>query len=327
MSLGFSVGEFLKLGKLAWELYQACFNAPEVFKSAADQCFGIHAAIERTQRSLYELNSNYDHDHQDREVYVNLSIMTTNCRHTLSRLEKILKQYKGLGTSGHNFWDTTRFALKGTKEDLAEIRSELTSHLAAISLFLQSVHYQRLEGIVLGRSEQTQSRPHVTHSDEDEARYLQLPGFSASLDNALQAKKKRLLDNYPLDQEWRGKIRLLTAAEQSSRSALNPDTPYSREEQWLSVLPEGWQRVWLNAVEYQYRYTFRPRSHISSRAYNALVPFETFIEVNLDDLLPGWEEKRNKYGSRHYFQPSTGKTQLTKPSLRLQDLPNNHFIG
>ena len=327
MSLGFSVGEFFKLGKQVWKLYQACFNAPEVFKSAADQCFGIHAAIEQTERVLYKLNSNYDHDHQDRDVYVKLSIMTSNFRRTLSRLERILKKYKGLGTSGHNFRDTTRFALRGTKEDLAQIQSELVSHMAAISLFLQSIDCQGVEATVPGRSERTQSRPHVAHIEVDEAQYSQLPGFPASLENALQAKKRKLLHNHPLDQEWRGKIRLLTAAEQSSCPALNPDTPYSHQEQSLSVLPEGWQRVWLNAVEYQYRYIFRPRSHISSRAYNALVPFETFVEVDLDDLLPGWEEKKNEHGLKHYFQPSTGKAQLTKPSLMLQDLSNNHFIG
>ncbi|KAG8529739.1 uncharacterized protein KY384_005220 [Bacidia gigantensis] len=331
MTLGFSVGEFLKLGKETWKLYQACFNAPEVFSSAADQCFGIHAAIEQTQRYLYKLNTNYDHDHQDREIYVKLAMMTANCRRTLSRLEKILKKSKGIGASGHNVWDTTMFALRGTKEDLAEIRSELSSHMAAISLFLQSVHYQRDEGTPMkglpGKSEEIQARPSNFQSDGHGTQSPHVPYSSASLNSALQARKKILQESFSLDQDWRNQIRLLTAAEQSSRVAMNSDATYSGEEEWLSKLPEGWQRIWLNAVEYQYRYLFRPRSHIASRAYNALVPFETFVELNLENLPPGWVEKTNKFGSKHYFQPSTGNIQLIRPTGRFEELSSGHFVG
>ena len=324
MSFGTSVGEFVKLGKKAWDLYQACFNAPEVFRSAAQQCFGIHAAIEQTQRSLFELDSN-DNQH-DHKVYVKLSMMTSNCRHTLTRLEQVLKKYKGLGTSGHNLWDTTRFALGGAKDELAEIRSELGTHLTAISLFLQNIHYDRLQSS-LRRSESARLPASVVDRNQKETWYLQLPAFPSSLQTALRTKKKTLLDRHPLKQEWCDSIVPLTAAEQSSRPSLDPDIYYSLDEQWLSVLPEGWQRVWLNAVNYQYRYVFRPKSQISSRAYDRIAPFETLIQVEVDDLPPGWERSTNANGVTHYFHQSTGKSQLRQPLLEVQDLSEEHIVG
>ena len=323
MSVGTSVGEFLRLGKKAWDLYKACFDAPDVFKSAAQQCFSIHAAIEQTQHSLYELNSNYDHKNQDREVYVKLSLMTANCRHTLLRLEQILASYKKLGTSGHNIWDTARFALGGVKKDLAEIRSELGSHLAAISLFLQNVHYERIEG-ALGKLQRAQSASKAAPSGSDKT---QLPGFALSLERALRTKRLKLLAETGSDQDWHARILPLTAAEQSKHPTIDPDTPYTQREQWLSTLPEGWQKVWINAIEYQYRYVLRPKSHVSSRPYNGLVPFDTFIEVELDDLLPGWQESTKTNGSTHYYEPSSGRSQLQKPSMRIQDLSDKHVVG
>ena len=324
MSFGTSVGEFVKLGKKAWDLYQACFNAPEVFRSAAQQCFGIHAAIEQTQRSLFELDSN-DKD-RDHEVYVKLSIMTSNCHHTLTRLEKVLRKYKGLGTSGHNLWDTTRFALGGVKDELAEIRSELGTHLTAISLFLQNIHYDRLQS-ALRRSESARLSASVADRNQKETWYLQVPAFPSSLQAALRMKKKTLLDRHSLTQDWGDSIVPLTAAEQSTRPSLDPEISYSLDEQWLSVLPEGWQRVWLNAVDYQYRYVFRPKLQISSRAYDRIAPFETLIQVEVDELPPGWERSTNVNGVTHYFQQSTGKTQLGQPLLKVQDLSEEHIVG
>ena len=147
------------------------------------------------------------------------------------------------------------------------------------------------------------------------------------METALRTKKKTLLDRHSLNQDWGNSIVPLTAAEQSTRPSLDPEIIYSLDEQWLSVLPEGWQRVWLNAVDYQYRYVFRPKSQISSRAYDRVAPFKTMIQVEVDDLPPGWERKTYANGVTHYFQQSSGKTQLRQPLLEVQDLSEEHIVG
>ena len=319
MSFGTSLGDLVKLGKVAWSLYEACTNASSKYDSTARHFLDVYIAIEQSQRYLQ--SHEFKEDHQSHEDQAKFSLLIANCRDTLGRLERILSKYKSFGTSTPNLWDHARFALKLlTKDDLADIRSELSLRLSAIQLFLQNVQYQSLAA-KLDRNRQAMKPT----ADVDNVEHL--PGLKDSLAKALANKRKTLEDRQLLDNDWRSFISLLDAAEQSSLKLDAPVFHYTENDVWLSSLPEGWQRVTLNKMEYQYRYVFQKGRHVHSQPYNFQAPFGTSLDVELDVLPPGWEEVERVGGPRHFFQRATGLSQLKKPSVKVSDCSKDHIVG
>lgn len=127
--------------------------------------------------------------------------------------------------------------------------------------------------------------------------------------------------------EWHGAIELLNAAESCSSRLPEPEIRYSASDEWLSRLPDGWQRMRVNEMEYRYCYLFRKGRSIRSRPYTEQALFDINVEVELDLLPPGWEEVKSRSGSVHYFQPSTGLTQFNKPSVQVSDRSKDHIVG
>ena len=322
MSFGFSVGDFLALGGQAWALYQACSSASEVFDSTARQCLDIYIVIGQTKQSIDNPRSQVDRTSY--EAHVKLSVITSNCRTTLNNLEKILNRYKSLGTSTPTMWDTARFALRMfAKSDLAEVRSQLTLHVVTILGFLHSIQNERIE-----RKLDMVIRHPPSHSFGAAAQTPNQNSTSIeSLSKALNQKKKVLEDRIFQNKGWRGKIFTFNAAEQAASSLASPSFRYSKNDEYLSLLPEGWQRVWLNKDEYQYQYLLQSGKEIRSRPYNYRAPFDTTVDVELGDLSTDWKATKHANGHTHYFEPATGVAQLKIPLVKVTDVSEKHVVG
>ncbi|KAL8827265.1 MAG: hypothetical protein Q9170_007080 [Blastenia crenularia] len=294
----------------------------------ARHCLDLYITIGQTKRSLQQV-PNLKLNQNDRRAHTELSILTTNCMSTLKRLERMLGKYKSLATSHPTFLDTVKFALNpSNKEDLADIRSSLNLHLAAIGVFLQNVNHQKMEGKLdaIQQANETSIAQGLQDGRPARETNMHLSGLQDSLPKAIAEKSKKIRDKHSLT-EWHGAINFLTAAESCKEPMPEPSIQYSESDERLNLLPEGWQRVHLNDTEYRYCYLFRKNKQISTRLYNKRAPFDLNVDVELDVLPPGWEEVITKTGSTHYFQPSTGCTQLRKPSVQVCDRSEEHIIG
>lgn len=187
MSLGYSISDLIRLGKKAWELYDACSNASEVFESMAKHCLDIWIAIGHTERSLQQ--TPYSKlDQNDQKAQIELSLLTANCMSTLRRLERMLSKYPSLASANPSVWDTARFALNpSTKDDMADVRSSLTLHVAAIGVVLQNVYHKKIESKMDRISEaQESSLGHgIRNGRPDGEINVILPGLQDSLSKAL----------------------------------------------------------------------------------------------------------------------------------------------
>jgi hypothetical protein len=101
---------------------------------------------------------------------------------------------------------------------------------------------------------------------------------------------------------------------------------YSKRDERLSLLPEGWRRVMTNETTYQYQYLLSPKI-ISSRPYDIKEPFPTKLDVELSSLPLGWVESSSFSRGRYYIHSKTGAIQFSKPSIRVQISSVDHYVG
>ena len=340
MSLGYSVSDLVKLGQYAYSLYQACDSSSDVFQETAHQCLSIYIAVGQTQREL--LHPNFSQGQDNYEAHVKLSALTTNCRATLNRLERILGRYKSLGTSMPRTWDTMRFAVRLlAKADLGDIRSQLILHLVALNVFLTTIKNdtlgrieRRLSDIAanvalmsMTSGEQISGATISPGSSASQSKAQSLPPYTqTSLHKAMKTKAEELQNILNSNPELSASVSLLSATQQTQLALSLPSYHYSKSEEWLSGLPEGWQRIMVNANAYQYKYLLSSKN-IRSRTYDLASPFETTLAVELDTLPLGWVENAKNPRRVHYYRPATGDTQFQRPLMDVTCHDESHIVG
>jgi len=352
MSFGYAVTDFVQLGNYAFKLFQACDVATETFQELAQQCLGIYIAVGQTLRSLPDPKLSV----QNYEDHVKLSAITTGCRTTLRQLERVMAKYPSLASPSPTAWDTLTFGLRLlVKNDLSDMRSKLTFHLVALSVFMAGTHGNKLDTVatrldrlpdsrallrtlsqqpepqgpgmapdysqsshsqdvprtVLDESTNQTSRADYTIEALKEAMAIRRAGLQATLHESVDL------------QPW---FYLLTATQQDMLTLPLPTFRYTKRDERLSRLPEGWQRVMMSETTYKYQYLLAPKS-ISSRLYNMNNPFSTTLNVELSSLPQGWVESSSLSRGPYYIRPGSGNIQFTKPSTQVQAISPDHFVG
>jgi hypothetical protein len=127
MSSGFSVGDMIALGVLAWDTYNACKAAPEAFGNISSELESLCAVIEQAEL-LCEEKSFLERQQKP------LAIVLKGCRKVLMDLQVLVGNYKKLGKSR---WTWERVAFD--KEEVKEIRARLTSNVVMLAAFIRSV--------------------------------------------------------------------------------------------------------------------------------------------------------------------------------------------
>lgn len=361
MSFDFAAGDIFKLGQAAFALFEACNNASDVFQETAEQCLSIYIAIGQTQKEFCSSDSKLDPSHY--AAHVELSALTTNCRSTLARLEQVIGRYKSLATPAPTIWDTMRFAIRQLiNDELAEIRSKLTIHLLSLNLFLARVQgdmfdviVRKLDGMTGNLSPALPDLAAINHADNTiphhQLSFLkdvgtgtpasqsrlrssnQAPGQQnedritvESLHEAFKVKKEKLESLLKSTDDFQESLALMTAAEQEKPLLPPQEYHYSKTDERLSQLPEGWQRIKLNEQDYQYRYLFHAKD-IRTRTYNSAKPFDVTIDVESRSLPEGWRESATDKRGSHYVHEKTGTSQFNRPIVSLSNLSENHFVG
>ncbi|MCJ1398405.1 hypothetical protein MMC11_001603 [Xylographa trunciseda] len=137
MSFGFSVGDFVAVPTLAWQLYKACKDSSDDFKDVADAVASMHIVLKETAE--YISSSSLDQAQQGR-----LNTVGEGCRNVLRDLEALLEKYKSLGTQSQRTWDRMRWGL----EDVTNLKVRLqnsTAMLTALNTAITNSSQARVE--------------------------------------------------------------------------------------------------------------------------------------------------------------------------------------
>ena len=140
-NFGVSIGDFVTLGTLAWNLYRFCKTASAEFEEVAREVISLHTAIKELEddagrpRSLLKEASISKKQELDQLV--------KNTKSVLQQLDKLVTKYQSLSTKHRKKWDIFKFGQEG----LMEIRSKIVFHTSAINLFLTSLSTDSLSRI------------------------------------------------------------------------------------------------------------------------------------------------------------------------------------
>ena len=126
MSFGYSVGDFIGLGQLAWQVYKSCKDAPGSFKNISSEVLSLHAVLKEVEETLSGCSLS-------QAKRANLVKITSGCQDTLRDLQSLVNKYESLGTQTKRTWDRMRWH----SNDIAELRARLTSNTVMLTAFLR----------------------------------------------------------------------------------------------------------------------------------------------------------------------------------------------
>lgn len=146
MSFGFSVGDFVAVGKVVLQLYNACRNAPREFQEISGELSSIHTVLSGLAEQAKDPTSLLLRRGGDRSLEW-ISIRE-NLESTLAELQDLVGRYQNMG---RNAWLRMRMGSK----NLDGLRSKLDFHLGVINTFVGSLALSALGRMepVLGRIE------------------------------------------------------------------------------------------------------------------------------------------------------------------------------
>lgn len=110
-NLGISVGDFVPLGHLAWNLYRSCKIASAEFEEVAREVISLHTAIKELEddagrpRSLLKEASIAKKQELDQLV--------KNTKSILQQLDVLVTKYHSLSTKHRKKWDIFKFGQEG----------------------------------------------------------------------------------------------------------------------------------------------------------------------------------------------------------------------
>lgn len=128
MSLGFGVGDFLAVGKLAWTVYKSCRDAPESFRNISLEVLSLHAVLKEVEEILAE-------EPLTGSRKQSLATVTNGCKCVLDDLKALVDKYEGMGSQSKITWDR----MKWGAADITELRARLTSNTVLLTAFMRFV--------------------------------------------------------------------------------------------------------------------------------------------------------------------------------------------
>jgi hypothetical protein len=128
MNFGFSIGDFLAVGQLAWQLYRKCKAAPSDFKAISSQLISLHIVIKDVNETIEEWALP-----EAKKSY--LLQIGEDSKDTLNELDQLLKKYSGLGMKSSRTLDR----LKYPRAHIEELRARIESYINILTSFKTSL--------------------------------------------------------------------------------------------------------------------------------------------------------------------------------------------
>jgi hypothetical protein len=126
MSFGYSVGDLIAIGNLAWTVYKSCKGAPESFNNISLEVLSLHAVLMEARETIFA--QPLSPAKQER-----LKAVGDGCYHTLADLDSLCKKYRSLGTQSKRTWDR----LEWGSEDITQLRARLISNTGLLTAWIR----------------------------------------------------------------------------------------------------------------------------------------------------------------------------------------------
>ena len=125
MTLDYSVGDFISVGALAWNVYKSCKEAPESYVgNIALEVLSLHAALKEAAETVFAHPLSLTKQEH-------LKALGEGCYRVLKDLDDRCKKYQSLGIQNSKRpWGM---------EDIAELRARLTSNTALLTAWIRCV--------------------------------------------------------------------------------------------------------------------------------------------------------------------------------------------
>ena len=132
MSFGFSLGDFLSVAQLAWQITQACREAGSDFAELQSEVLSMHAVLSATQEVLERAIPNAAQVER-------LLVVGKGCRDILLQIDPVLSKHSSLGSGQQRFRDRLQWAVKKTSNTKMQLVAHTTMLAAILSTITQSV--------------------------------------------------------------------------------------------------------------------------------------------------------------------------------------------
>jgi hypothetical protein len=171
MSFGVGVGDFLAVGRLVLDLYNACKDAPGEFQEICRELSSIHTVLSGLATQAQDPSSLLIK--QGRERIPEWTKIQENLEFTLGELEDMVKRYYKMGK---NAWMRMQFG----RENLLGLKGRLGFHLNVINAFVGSLSLS-----ALGRMEPALGRIEVLLRDsvKEERKGNKVPTVLSAYEN------------------------------------------------------------------------------------------------------------------------------------------------
>jgi hypothetical protein len=126
MSFGYSVGDIVTIGTLAWKVYKSCKDAPESFANITSEVQSLIVILKEAE----EIASDQRLPPTQRD---DLKVVGDGCHRVLEDLQNLAEKYKSLGMQGKRTWDRMRWG----SEDIAELRARLISNTGMLTAWIR----------------------------------------------------------------------------------------------------------------------------------------------------------------------------------------------
>jgi hypothetical protein len=130
MSFGYSVGDFVTLGQLAWKVYKSCKDAPESFSNISQEVLSLHTVLKEAEEILSEQSLSASKQ-------VSLKTVSDGCYRVLQDLQCLLARHESLGVKSKRTWDRLRWG----SQDIEALRSRLISNTVLLVAFIRYARY------------------------------------------------------------------------------------------------------------------------------------------------------------------------------------------
>ncbi|KAG8525740.1 uncharacterized protein KY384_000500 [Bacidia gigantensis] len=209
MSFGFAVGDFIKVGELAWRLYRDCYkvarDAPQEFQLLVAEISTMSNSLTILQEEVKDPESSLVQSGPDRVDIVNN--MVGNIHNTLKALEKYAQKYdiSGSGSTSKMRQRIKRFQWALHRKSIEELRSKMHQHNGYLTLLLTQAGNSSLQRIQDSTNtlEGDVQQIRILISSQQKRDDVLSPSLSLVEDSLVRSSlSARLLKNAEVSQPW-----------------------------------------------------------------------------------------------------------------------------
>ncbi|RPB22052.1 hypothetical protein L211DRAFT_763405, partial [Terfezia boudieri ATCC MYA-4762] len=135
MNFGVSVGDFLGVGTLVWNVYSAYRGAPEQFRNFSQEILSLHVVYKQIEDRLCNQGYGNNNSTLSAKDMDDLRILHDGLQNIMRELDALLQKYQSLTENHSVSFDRLRWG----QEDLAGFRERIVMHVGLLTAFNTSL--------------------------------------------------------------------------------------------------------------------------------------------------------------------------------------------